>query len=63
MCERYMRGQDMLVARDAYIDIRYEPLTDRAFVVDRDSGEMVVVRGPLIVDAADTIETLRKSAL
>lgn len=54
---------DMLVARDPHMDIRYEPLTDRAFVLDRDSGEMVVVRGSLIVDAADTIEVLRKSAL
>lgn len=63
MCEMYEHGRDMLVARDAYIDIRYEPFTDRAFVLERDSGEMVVVRGSLVVEAADTIETLRKSAL
>ena len=56
-------AREMLVARDPYIDIRYEPMTDRAFIVDTDSGEMIVVRGALVVDAADTIETLRKSAL
>jgi len=56
-------ARDMLVARDHYIDMRYEPMTDRAFIVDTDSGEMIVVRGALIVDAADTIEVLRKSAL
>ena len=63
MPKEVVSARDMLVARDPYIDIRYEPMTDRAFIVDTDSGEMIVVRGALIVDAADTIEVLRKSAL
>ena len=55
--------RDILVTCDGFIAIRYEPVTDRAFVMDYASGEMIVMAGDIIVDAADTIETLRKSAL
>ena len=58
-----MPSRDILVTCDGFIAIRYEPVTDRAFVMDYASGEMIVMGGDIIVDAADTIETLRKSAL
>lgn len=58
-----MPSRDILVTCDDFIAIRYEPVTDRAFVMDYASGEMIVMGGDILVDAADTIETLRKSAL
>ena len=58
-----MPSRDILVTCDDFIAIRYEPVTDRAFVTDYASGEMIVMGGDIIVDAADTIEVLRKSAL
>lgn len=63
MCRDNVPSRDILVTCEDFIAIRYEPSTDRAFVTDYASGEMIVMRGDLIVDAADTIETLRKSAL
>ena len=56
-------GRDYVVARELDIDVRYEPSTDRVFLVDTFTGELMVVKAETLEDALDTIETLRKSAL
>jgi len=55
--------RDYVVARELDIDIRYEPSTERVFLVDTFTGELMVVKYETLEEAADTIETLRKSAL
>ena len=56
-------GRDYVVARELDIDIRYEPSTDRVFMVDTFTGELMVLKYETLEEAADAIETLRKSAL
>ena len=56
-------GRDYVVARESDIDIRYEPGTDRVFLIDTFTGELMVVKAETLEDAMDMIETLRKSAL
>lgn len=56
-------GRDYVVARETDIDIRYEPSTDRVFLVDTFTGELMVIRADTLEEATDTIGTLRKSAL
>ena len=55
--------RDYVVARELDIDIRYEPTTDRVFLIDTFTGELMVLKYETLEEAADTIETLRKSAL
>ena len=56
-------GRDYVVAREVDIDVRFEPETDRVFLIDTFTGELMVVKAETLEDALDTIETLRKSAL
>lgn len=56
-------ARDYVVARELDIDIRYEPTTDRVFLIDTFTGELMVLKYETLEEAADTIGTLRKSAL
>ena len=56
-------GRDYVVARELDIDVRFEPETDRVFLVDTFTGELMVLKAATLEDAVETIETLRKSAL
>jgi hypothetical protein len=56
-------GRDYVVARETDIDVRYEPGTDRVFLVDTFTGELMVLKAATLEEALDTIGTLRKSAL
>jgi hypothetical protein len=55
--------RDYVVAREVDVDIRYEPATDRVFLIDTFTGELMVLKAETLEDALDTIGTLRKSAL
>ena len=56
-------SRDFVVARELDIDIRYEPSTDRVFLVDTFKGELMVLRRETLEEACDTIETMRKSGI
>ena len=56
-------SRDYVVARELDIDIRYEPSTDRVFLVDTFTGELMVIRRETLEGACDTIETMRKSGI
>jgi hypothetical protein len=55
--------RDYVVARELDIDIRYEPSTDRVFLVDTFTGELMVLKRETLEEASDTIETMRKSGI
>lgn len=56
-------SRDYVVARELDIDVRYEPGTDRVFLVDTFTGELMVLRRETLEEACDTIETMRKSGI
>ena len=56
-------SRDYVVARELDIDIRYEPSTDRVFLIDTFTGELMVLRRDTLEEACDTIETMRKSGI
>ncbi len=56
-------SRDYVVARELDIDLRYEPSTDRVFLVDTFTGELMVIRRETLEEACDTIETMRKSGI
>jgi hypothetical protein len=55
--------RDYVVARELDIDLRYEPSTDRVFLVDTFTGELMVLRRETLEEACDTIATMRKSGI
>ena len=56
-------SRDYVVARELDIDIRYEPSTDRVFLVDTFTGELMVLTAKTLEEACDTMETMRKSGI
>lgn len=54
---------DVLVARTADIDIRYERRTDRVFICDHMTGDMMIITGEMLEEAQIAIEILKHSAL
>ncbi len=56
-------SRDYVVARELDIDVRYEPGTDRVFLVDTFTGELMVLTAKTLEEACDTIETMRKSGI
>ena len=55
--------RDYVVARELDIDIRYEPMTDRVFLIDTFTGELMVIKRETLEEACDTMETMRKSGI
>ena len=55
--------RDYVVSRELDIDIRYEPSTDRVFLVDTFTGELMVLKRETLEEACDTIATMRKSGI
>lgn len=55
--------RDYVVAGELDIDIRYEPSTDRVFLVDTFTGELMVLKRETLEEACDTMETMRKSGI
>ncbi len=55
--------RDYVVARELDIDIRYEASTDRVFLVDSFTGELMVLKRETLDEACDTIATMRKSGI
>jgi hypothetical protein len=56
-------SRDYVVARELDIDMRYEPSTDRVFLVDTFTGELMVIKRETLEEACDTIETMLKSGI
>ena len=50
---------DVLVARTADIDIRYERRTDRVFICDHMTGDMMIITGTMLEEAQAAIEVYK----
>ena len=60
---RIARDYDVTIVRSSDIDIRYDRRTARVIILDHMTGDIMVITDAMLLEAAESIETLRHSAL